>query len=226
MLETVASHFLSSEECEAVLGDIAEAKEDSYWAAMNLLGLIARRQLELWKDWRPWSTVFGIALPGSFLLMGLSLSVSYLCRDLVNAMSQGTPYGLGFLCRNVLLLIGWSWCGGYALVRLSKRTLWASIVLSCLPCLFCLLRYREQALPSICLLLFLVPRVWGVRSALLGRSLKQSTVITIAVAVTLLTLYPWIQRGGSIPDVILLWPTWYLAISHVHVGRQQTAVPS
>lgn len=226
MLETVAAHLLSFQECEAVLGDIAEAEENSYQASLELLGLIVRRQLELWKAWRPWLTGFGIAFPGSLLLMGLSLSVSYLCRDLVNGMGQETPSALAFFCRNVLLLIGWSWCGGFVLVRLSRRTLWASILLSCLPCLFCLLRYREQALPSICLLLFFIPRVWGAGSALRRQSLKRSTGISIAVAVTLLTIAPWIYRGGSIADVILLWPALYLAISIIRFDRRQTAASS
>ena len=51
---------------------------------MDVFGLAVRRQLTLWKDWRPWSASFGMALPGSLLLMGFSLSVSHSYQQLIH----------------------------------------------------------------------------------------------------------------------------------------------
>jgi hypothetical protein len=45
---------LSAEDRDAVLGDLAEAGSDPGRAVRELLGLIARRQLLLWKTLQPW----------------------------------------------------------------------------------------------------------------------------------------------------------------------------
>lgn len=69
-LMNVVSRLLEPEEREAVLGDLAEAGKNTRQALPSVLGLVVRRQAALWKNWRPWLAAFGLALPGSILLMG------------------------------------------------------------------------------------------------------------------------------------------------------------
>lgn len=64
----VVSQLLEREEREAVLGDLAEADENTWHGLLAILGLVIRRQAELWKSWRPWLATFGVALPSTLLL--------------------------------------------------------------------------------------------------------------------------------------------------------------
>src|SRR5579885_3526481 len=75
LLERVA-RLLESEERDAVLGDLLEAGEGAARGLIEILGLFIRRQAALWQDWRPWLAAFGVALPATLLLMGVSLSVT------------------------------------------------------------------------------------------------------------------------------------------------------
>ena len=91
-LVEMAARLLGPEEREAVLGDLAEAREGAWRSLCSVAGLVVRRQAMLWKSWRPWLAGFAIALPSSFLLMGVSLSVSWsyqrlLCPELLRAAS-------------------------------------------------------------------------------------------------------------------------------------------
>ena len=91
-LAEIAARFLERDEREAVLGDLAEAGERSSEKLFAVLGLVVRRQVMLWKNWRPWLAGFGVALPSSFALMGVSVSVSWsyqrlLCPELLKAAS-------------------------------------------------------------------------------------------------------------------------------------------
>jgi hypothetical protein len=77
-------------------------------------GLVVRREAALWKSWKPWFAAFGLALPSSFLLMGLSLSVSRTSPHWMSPQADGLAMGSAMLliCY-VLLLIGWSWSSGF-----------------------------------------------------------------------------------------------------------------
>ena len=74
-VDTIAQ-LLEREERDAVQGDLVEAGESPWQALLDVLGLVARRQAGVWRNWRPWLAAFGLAVPSSFLLMGFSLSVS------------------------------------------------------------------------------------------------------------------------------------------------------
>ena len=187
-----AAQLLDRYESEAVLGDLEEAGESPWRNLLDISGLIVRRQALLWKSWRPWLASLGLALPASLMLMGFSLSVSLSYR---HAGEIAMPLLAG---RMVVL------------VALSKRTLWMSIVSCCLPCLFCLARFRVSSLPSPCLLLFLPPAILGVWQGSRLSGIKTRTAILLATAVTLLTL---LLMGEGLPATtwMLIWPAWYLA---------------
>jgi hypothetical protein len=209
------SQLLEREEREAVQGDLAEAGESGWQAAADVLGLVIRRHVLLWKNWRPWLAAFGLALPSTLLLMGFSLSVSQSYQQLFNpavTKAIGMTLGPGFmllLC-HVLLLLGWSWTGGFVVGTVSRRTVWVSAVLCCLPCLFCLARFRVESLSRFCLLLFLLPAIWGACKGLQIARIKPGSAIALAVALTALTIPMWSSKGAWIPNWALSWPAWYL----------------
>ena len=208
-LVEVAAQLLAPYEREAVLGDLEEAGENSWRGLLGVLGLVIRRETALWKSWHPWAAAFGLALPFSFVLMGFSLSVGWSYQNFIRL-------GVGFwpLISRFSLLVAWSWTGGFVVGSLSRRTLWASIAATCSPCLFCLARFRESSLPSICLLLFLAPAIWGVLKGLQITRIKLHRAIILAIAVTM----AMIPMGNM--TWILAWPAWYMVATAWNTERE------
>lgn len=225
-LADMAAQLLKPDEREAVLGDLTETSESAWQALIEVLGLVFRRHAALWKGWRPWFAALGMSLPGSFLLMGISLSFS---GKLVHAIGlQGSRAALlapnhallVFICQG-LLLLGWSWTGGFAVSSLSRRTLWASIAFSCFACLFCLMRYRESPLPSFCLLVFLAPAIWGACQGVRIARIKLGTAIVLTVTMAVLMITAWMISGLWLPNCVLALPTAYmLATAWGHDGSE------
>jgi hypothetical protein len=217
-----AARLLTRDEREAVLGDLVEAGETVWRALWGVLGLVARREAALWKSWRPWVAGFVVALPSSFLLMGASVTVTWsymrlLCPELLAKASLTKPSGLLVLLCQALLLIGWSWTGGFVVGSVSRRTLWASVLLCYSPCLFCLSRFRIESLSRFCLLLFLLPAIWGVHRGLRISRMNLRWAVIVALGVTLLMIPTW--SNGSwhwwSPPLwglhwLLILPAWYL----------------
>lgn len=217
-----AARLLDSDERESVLGDLVEARESAWRGLQGVVGLVVRRQADLWKSWRPWMAGFGVALPSSFLLMGVSLSVSWsymrlLCPDLLRSAELTRGTGIVVLFWQALLLIGWAWTGGFVVGATSKGTVWASALLCYTPCLFCLSRYRIQGLSRYCLLLFLLPAIWGVVQGIWVSKIRLNSALILAVLITTLMIPAWdagTVRWWSPPRLtlnwMLSWPAWYL----------------
>jgi hypothetical protein len=116
-LVEIAARLLERGEREAVLGDLLETGEGAWRGLLDVLGLVIRRQLLHWKNPRPWLAMFGLALPSSLLLMGVSVSVSSMYEHLIDRgilleSPQTINEGLLQLLCSGLLLIGCSWsCG-------------------------------------------------------------------------------------------------------------------
>jgi hypothetical protein len=207
---SLAARLLSPEERDAVEGDLVEAGETAWGSFVAVAGLLVRREIALWRQWRPWVASVGLALPSSFLLMGFSLSVSRTYQQLVS--QAGIHVGPGwaiFLC-NVLLLLGWSWTGGFAVGSISRRTVWVSGLLCFAPCLFCLERFRVECLSRACLVLFLPAALWGVHRGLRIVHIRRVPALALAVGVTALTVPLWTSSGAWLPNWALSWPAWYL----------------
>src|SRR5882757_8396592 len=75
-LVELAARPLECDEREAVLGDALESGDGTWQTLSSVFGLVLRRQLLLWKSWRPWLAVFVLGLPGAYLLMIVSISVT------------------------------------------------------------------------------------------------------------------------------------------------------
>ena len=216
-LVEVAARLLERSEREAVLGDLLETGESAWRGLLEVLGLVVRRQLLHWRSWQPWLAVFGLALPGSLLLMGISVSVSSMYERLVDpSIVVGSPHAIHesffeLLCHG-LLLIGCSWACGFVIGSLSRRTLWVSIASSFFPCLFCFVRFREPTLSRLCLFLFLLPAIWGVRQALRLTRVNLALAIVLAIAITTVMI-PANSRDLWTLNWSLVWPAWYIVTS-------------
>jgi hypothetical protein len=227
------ARFLPAEEREPILGDMMEANENAWQGLSELFGLAVRRHTELWKTWRPWLVGFGVALPGSFMLMGASMSVSWsymrlLCPDMLAQASLTKPSAMIVLLWQALLLIGWAWTAGFVVGSISKRTLWVSALLCYSPCLLCLSQFRGESLPKSCLLLFLLPAIWGAHRGFRISKIGFSSALLIAVALTLMivpTLSSSRLQTLSPQNVIMNWaliiPAWYLVITARKHQREQ-----
>jgi hypothetical protein len=223
LVETTAQ-LLEGEQREAVLGDLVEAGESAWQGLLGILSLIFRLQASFWKSWRPWLAAFGVSLPASFLLMGVSLSVSQGYQRLISPTSASGSALLALTCQ-VLLLLGWAWSAGYVVGSVSRKTLWMSAALCCSPCLFCLERFRVFTLSRFCLLIFLLPAIWGVRHGLRRIRIQLSGTIVFALTLTLLMIATWNGEGRPwwsprswILEATLIWPAWYI----VATARAQT----
>ena len=224
-LVKAAATLLGRSEREAVLGDLLETGEGAWRGLLDVLGLVIRRQFSHWKNWQPWLAMFGLALPSSLLLMGVSVSVSSMFerlfdhRVLVESPQAIHEDFFQLLCRG-LLLIGCSWACGFVMGSLSRRTLWLSIASSCFACLFCLLRFREPSLSRLCLFLFLLPAIWGVRQALRLIRINLALAVFLATAITTLMILPSNSRGLWTLNWSLVWPAWYILATAQGAGRK------
>ncbi len=206
-LAEMVAHLLERDEREAVLGDLSEAGESAWHGLLDVLGLVIRRQVLLWRSWRPWLAGFGLALPSSFLLMGTSVAVSLTCQQLTGPRIFERQVLL--VCQ-VFLLTAWSWSGGFVVGRLSRQTLWASVALCFSPCLFCLVRFRIPSLSRFSLLVFLLPAIVGVFQGLRSMQIRLRTAIALAVPVTALMVFTWSSKGLWVANWSLIWPVWYI----------------
>ena len=223
-LADFVSQLLERDEREAVRGDLMEAGESAWRGLFDVLGLVVRRQAMLWRDWRPWLATFGVALPCTLLMMGFSLNVSrtyqlyawiitnrqFIDPKLLQETGLTVAPGILHLLCYLFLLFARGWSGGFVVGSVSRRTVWVSAAFSFSACVFCLARFRVESLSRFCLLLFLVPAIWGVRRGLRVSRIKLSWAIILAVGVTVLTIATSSSRGLSIPSLALSWPAWYL----------------
>src|ERR1700750_3381413 len=106
-----AARPLSRDEREAVLGDSLEAGDGAWQTLSGVLGFVFRRQILLWKSWRPWLAVFVFGLPGSVLLMYVSVSVTCTFDRLMGLqVGHWAPTGhegFAMLLCHIVLLIAW-----------------------------------------------------------------------------------------------------------------------
>jgi hypothetical protein len=223
-LVEAAARLLERDEREAVLGDLLETGEGAWQGLLEVLGLVVRRQLSHWKNWQPWLAAFGLALPGSLVLMAVSVSVSSMYERLINdriliGSSHVTYDGFLQLLCSGLLLVGCSWACGFVMGSLSRRTLWVSIASSCFACLFCLVRFGELSLSRLCLFIFLVPAIWGVRQALRSIRITLASAIVLAIAITALMILPPNSRGLWTLNWSLVWPAWYIVATAQRSAR-------
>jgi hypothetical protein len=219
-----ASKVLERDEREAVLGDLLESSESFWMGLRDVFGLALRHQADLWKAPWPWLAGFGVALPSSFLLMGVSLSVSCTYQRLVyhkvyDHWSPTGHEGFWLLLCHIFLLIAWSWAGGYVVGSISRRTIWISAALCLFPSLSCFSMFPLGPVSRLCLFLFLLPAIWGVHHGVRNVRVSVRAAFLLALTVTVVMIYAWSSEALWRFNWALIWPAWYLVATAWRSGR-------
>lgn len=215
---------LSPMEREIVLGDLIETRETAWRGLREVSGLVVRRQLQLWSGWRPWLAAPGLAFPCSFLLMGFSFVISSELRNhfvyggQLSFFSTEPVEAISLLCQVLVLLIC-AWATGFTIESVSRRTSVVSAICCLLPCLFCLLRFRQRSLPRFCLLLFLFPAIAGVCFSRSDRAINRCRTLAMALTATICMAVLAVRGHLWVLNWELIGPAWYVAILPVLSDR-------
>ena len=220
-----AARPLQRDERDAVLGDALESGESPVHAVLGVLGLVLRRQLLLWRSWRPWLAVL-VGLPGTYLLMIVSVSVTCTYDRLMGLpLGHWAPTGhegIPLLLCHIFLLVAWSWSGGFTLGSLSPRTLWLSAALCYLLVFSCDSHFRMLSISKLAPFLFLAPAIWGIQQGRRKHTLRLQTALFLAIAMTALTTTAWIDNALWILNWFLLVPAWYLVATARRPEKNET----
>ncbi len=241
------SRTLEPDERDAVQGDFAESGAAGGQALRELLGLVARRQAAMWKDWRPWLALLGIVGPVGMQLSRIAISTSVpLWMNLSSFWTYGVPYRNGltileeivvFVCHSFAVAL-WSWTSGFVLGCLSGRAVWVNGLLLCLVSSF------SASVPSSLFVLF--PFFWGARHGHKHGALEERRTVLLATAITaMLALVTWtsgwrqagilawsegVWQGGVdwqtrlVPFTVVSWPVVYvLAVAWSRPHGRRTA---
>ena len=128
-----------------VVLNLAESGQTGGQALRDVLGLVARRQAALWKDWRPWVALIGLAPAGALLSLisrrvadGSAIPIwmyldnwtwAYVTNT--GARSDLLHYGADIITQ-YLVLACWSWASGLLLGSLARRSVWVNGTFFCL----------------------------------------------------------------------------------------------
>lgn len=140
------STLLDLAERDVLYGDLSESGEPAGAAFIQTIGLVARRQAELWRHWRPWAAALALAAPLAIVLAVFSQSVAnhsaiyawlyinnWTPLYLTNATARADLlHELTEVLLDYLLLAGVSCAAGFATGWISRRTAWLSGTLLCL----------------------------------------------------------------------------------------------
>jgi hypothetical protein len=210
-----AARPLDRDEREAVLGDSLESEESASRALTGILGLVLRRQVLLWKSWRPWLSVFIFGVPCTVLLMAVSISVTCTFDRLMGfKMGHWAPTGhegLALLLCHIFLLIACSWATGFTLGSLSPKTLWVNATFGTFLAVYCASHMLNMmAVSKLAPFLFLLPAIWGVRQGVRTVRLRPAHAFLFSAAIAALMLSAWINSALWIFNWLLLCPALYL----------------
>jgi hypothetical protein len=127
-------------ERQVVEGDLRELRLPPARALGEVLGLVVRRQIAAWLEWRAWAALLAIALPLALLLGLLSrywanaaAVASWFYIDNWTPSYLGSPAARGDLAGAIATslvqcaaLACWAWTAGCTLATLSRRTAWTT----------------------------------------------------------------------------------------------------
>jgi hypothetical protein len=114
--------------------------------------------------------------------------------------------GFPLLLCHMLLLVSWSWTAGYVVGSVSRRTLWASVVLATVPSLL----FLCMSSLWFCFFLFLPPAILGVWRGWQGSRIPFRTATVLALTMTMLMISAWSNSALWAANWLLLGPAWYL----------------
>ncbi len=209
----ILSRALENHERDAVQGDLAESGASSGQALLDVMGLVVRRQAELWKDWHPWLALAGVVGIGATLLSELAFQFDgEILMQMRTYWRHGVHYGTGlsvgedavYLVFLFLALFSWSWAGGFLLGSLSDRAIWLTGTLFCFVSFFENAGFRGALSMIVPTAPFLLAALWGMRRGYRMRALQFRQALLLAAAVASLTwLLTW--TSGWYETVRQVW---------------------
>jgi hypothetical protein len=142
-----ASRLLEPDERNAVQGDLIESGANGADALRDIIGLVTRRQLALWKGWQPWLALLGVDFISAVVLSAAAFNLRVgIDHRLLRYLKSGTYYDesgitvhqeIIFMLCLAAAFLAWTWTSGFVLARLSHRSLWLTgltfyvVVLNC-----------------------------------------------------------------------------------------------
>ncbi len=221
-----AALLLSPSDRDPVLGDLAESGAPFAATLFAILGLALRQQFKLFLGWRPWLAGFGFFLTAGIFLMGQSVAFCQACVWLFAKTSPTQSFlaNLPQLALPLFSLIAESWAIGFAAATISRRTLWASILMVLPIYIRCYAMFHMPGLSPLCLLVFVPPTLFGLRSALRGTRPSLWFALLLAVPSTYVGIDALRTITASpffwLPGTALLWPCWYIVWLTLHSTRR------
>lgn len=208
---------------EAILGDLAESSAPLASSLFAILGFALRRQMLCWLSWQPWLAAIGLASTTTWLLMSNSLDVAIDAMQWYGGPASWhyAPHHLTDFTLSLLRLLAAAWSAGFATARISRRTLWDSMLLLLGPSIHCLRLFHVETnfdhhiiqLSPFVLFLYLPMMAFGIRAGLRHlRPRPWPMLVLIIPCCVQLILTMKIQNGPNFAlwTLILLWPCWYL----------------
>jgi hypothetical protein len=229
----ILARMLESDERDAVRGDLAETGATCRQTIRDVLGLVARRQAALWKDWHPWPALAGVVGIGAMLLSELAFQFDgEIVIQVRTYWRHGVHYGTGltvgddavYLVCLFLAVFSWSWASGFVLGSLSGRATWLTGTLFCLvvhssyvlrlPGVQPSTVFLNLILPTtIPMLPFLLGAIWGMNRGVRLRVLRFQHVVLLAAVIAILTS-------------LLTWTSgWYETVHEVWSEGAWRAIP-
>ena len=220
LLETIC-RALEPEERQAVLGDLAESGETGIRALAAVAGLVVRRQLGLWKSWRPWVALLGL-LPVLLTFSCVTPSIVLIIeRYPWKNVPQSRQEIILMLFAVTLLTAVCSWAVGFVTVSLARRAMVSVAALLATGALWAICHQQAAHTPLgilftglFQLVLHLAPFAHGLRrGAGCGRLTPQQGLLLAGAALLLLLILTPFQ-WPAIKDLLILtffsWPILYL----------------
>jgi hypothetical protein len=209
----ILSRGLEPDERDAVRGDLAESGASGTQAFRDVIGLVVRRQVELWKDWHPWLALAGLVGVAGVLLSEIAFQFdAEILLQVRTYWRHGVHFGTGlsvgedavYLVLLFLALFSWSWAGGFLLGALSGRATWIAGTLFCLVSFLGNTALRGALSMSVLMIPFLLAAIWGMKRGYRMRALQFRQALLFAASVAILTsLLTW--TSGWYETVRQVW---------------------
>jgi hypothetical protein len=220
LVETLC-RLLEPQERQAVLGDLAESGETGLRALAAVAGLVARRQLGLWKSWRPWVASLGL-LPVLLAFSSFASSIVLIIERYPWKPGHQTHQEIMLmLCAATLLTAVLSWAVGFVTASLARRSTVSVAALLATGALWAICQQQVAHTPFgilftglLQLALHLAPFAHGLRSGAGCGRLTPSRSLMLAAAALLLLLVLTPFQWPDMKDLLILtffsWPMLYL----------------
>jgi hypothetical protein len=210
------SRLLDLREREVALGDVAELGYGGEQAFTSVLGLVLRRQVQPWKQWRPWFVLVTMVIPIAVLVASCCNQLGGKLLPLLMMWSHHhVTYATGLkpsaeafgLFLNVAALVLWSWTCAFAVGAFARTTIYVPSIVFCVICVVMGWRLGPISivllwttawgwLPvAILCLLVLAPAYHGLRHGAASSKIGEQRLVFLAVGIAVAGILAMWTRG-------------------------------